>query len=119
MRQQLRTTFTNIEQASQKVELKINKEKTKIFLVNYELSDPAPSILANLEVVEDLKYLNNIASSYKDFRQRQGIAWNQFWKLEKYVGQHRNKKTKAMSIGLLNPFNSSIRFRNMDTVTKV
>ena len=65
------------------VGLKINKDKTKIFLVNYQLSNPVP-ILATLEVVEHFKYLGaKIASSYNDFKQRRGIAWNQFWKLEK------------------------------------
>ena len=74
----------NIEQAGQRVGLSINRKKTKIFLVNHQLSNPAPPTLANLEVVEDFKYLGaNIASSYKDFKQRRGIAWSQFWKLDK------------------------------------
>ena len=73
-----------IQQAGQKVGLKINAEKTKVFLVNHELSTSPPPTLASLEVVEDFKYLGaKIASSYNDFKQRRGIAWSQFWKLEK------------------------------------
>ena len=64
--------------------LKINSDKTKILQVNYQFSNQLPSSLENLEILEGFKYLGDkIASSYDDFKQRRGIVWNQFWKLEK------------------------------------
>ena len=60
------------------VGMKINSDKTKILLVNYQLSNQLPTSLENLEIVEDFKYLGvKIASSYDDLKQRCGIAWNQ------------------------------------------
>ena len=58
--------------------MKINSDKTKILLVNYQFSNQLPTSLENLEIVEDFKYLGvKIASSYDDLKQRCGIAWNQ------------------------------------------
>ena len=60
------------------VGMKINSDKTKILLVNYQFSNQLPTSLENLEIVEDFKYLGvKIASSYDDLKQRCGIAWNQ------------------------------------------
>ena len=64
--------------------LKINSDKTKILLVNYQLSNQLPTSPENLEIVKDFKYLGaKIASSCDNFKRRRGIAWSQFCKLEK------------------------------------
>ena len=69
----------NIQETAAKVGLKIKKDKTKILLVNYELSDQPPKALDKLEIVDDFKYLGaKIASSYDDFKRIHGIAWSQF-----------------------------------------
>ena len=74
----------NIQETAAKVGLKINRDKTKILLVNYELNDQPPKALDKLEIVDYFNYLGaKIASSYDDFKRRRGIAWSQFWKLEK------------------------------------
>jgi len=74
----------NIQSAAAAVGLKINRDKTKILLVNCDLSERLPKSLENLEIVDDFKYLGStVASSYNDFKRRRGIAWSQFWKLEK------------------------------------
>ena len=53
-------------------------------LVNYHFSNQLTISLENLEVVEDFKSLGaKIASSYDYFKRRCGVAWSQFWKLEK------------------------------------
>ena len=76
--------ITNIRESAASVGLKMNEEKTKIMLQNYQFGPHSPQSLENFEVVDDFRYLGSqIASSYKDFRRRCGIAWDQFWKLEK------------------------------------
>ena len=47
----------NIQETAAKVGLEINRDKTKILLVNYELSDQPPKALDKLEIVDDFKYL--------------------------------------------------------------
>ena len=73
----------NLQKEAATVGLKIKSDKTKILLVNYQFSNQLATSLENLEIVEDLKHLGaKIASSYDDIKQRRGIAWSQFWKLE-------------------------------------
>ena len=74
----------NLQKEDATVGLKINSDKTKILLVNYQFSNQLATSLENLEIVEDLKHLGaKIASSYDDIKQRRDIAWSRFWKLEK------------------------------------
>ena len=74
----------NLQKEAATVGTKINSDKPKIFLVNYQFSNQLPTSLGILEIVEDFKYLGaKITSSYDDFKWRRGIAWSQFWKLEK------------------------------------
>ena len=47
----------NIQETAAKVGLKINRDKTKILLVNYEPSDQPPKALDKREIVDDLKYM--------------------------------------------------------------
>ena len=74
----------NLEREAATVGLKINGDKSKILLVNYQFSNQLPTSLEKLEIVEDFKYLGaKIVSSYDDFKRRCGIAWSKFWRLEK------------------------------------
>ena len=45
----------NLQNEAATVELKINSDKTKILLVNYQFSNQLPAFLENLEIVEDFK----------------------------------------------------------------
>ena len=49
----------NIQSAAAAVGLKINRDKTKILLVNCDLSERLPKSLENLEIVDDFKYLGS------------------------------------------------------------
>ena len=74
----------NLQKETAAVGLKINSDKTKIFLVNFPFSNQLPTSLENLEILEDFKYFGaKIASSYDDFKRKRGITWIHFWKLEK------------------------------------
>ena len=74
MKPLLVNTFKIYKEAAT-VRLKINKDKTKILLVNYQFSNQLAIFLGNLEIVEDFKSLcAKIASSYDDFKRRHGIA---------------------------------------------
>ena len=51
--------------------------------VNHHREGASPKALEGLEVVADFKYLAaRIASSLLGLRQRRGIAWSNFWKLQ-------------------------------------
>ena len=72
--------------ANYKTVLRINKGKTKVMHINYHREGAPSKTLEKLEVVEDFKYLGTrLASSLPDFRQRRGIAWNNFWKSQKHL----------------------------------
>ena len=75
--------YENLKNNASCVGLQINKDKTKIMHINYRRVGPPPKALEGLEIVEDFKYLGaRISSSLSDFRQRRGIAWSNFWKLQ-------------------------------------
>ena len=65
--------------ATYKTVLGIIKGKIKDMHINYHREEAPSKALEELEVVEDFKYLGTrLASSLPDFRQRRGIAWNNF-----------------------------------------
>ena len=69
--------------ATYKTMLRINKGKTKIMYINYHREGAPSKALEDLEVAEDFKYLGAIlASLLPDCRQRRGITWGNFWKLQ-------------------------------------
>ena len=69
--------------ATYKTVLRINKGKTKIMHMNYHREAAPSKALEDLEVVEELKYLDaRLASSLPDFPQQRGIVWSNFWKLQ-------------------------------------
>ena len=75
--------YDNLQNSASQVGLRINKDKTKIMHINYHREGAPPKALEGLEVVEDFKYLGTrIDSPLSDFRQRRGIAWSKFWKLQ-------------------------------------
>ena len=76
-------TFQIYKTKATRAEPKINTYKTKILLVNYQLSNQRPTSLENLEIVDKFKYLGAKAASSNDFKQRRGISWSQFRKLKK------------------------------------
>ena len=51
--------------------------------MNYHREGAPSKALEDLEVVEEFKYLDaRLASSLPDFRQRRGMVWSNFWKLQ-------------------------------------
>ena len=67
----------NLQKEAATVELKINSDKTKILLENYQFSNQLPTSLENLKIVDEFKYLGaKIGSSYDDFNRSRGISWS-------------------------------------------
>ena len=74
-----------LQEKASTVGLRINYNKTKARVVN--ITDSQSNLEVGneqIEIVEDFKYLGSkILSSMTDFLQRRGIAWSNFWRLQR------------------------------------
>ena len=75
--------YDSLQISASQVGLRINNDKTKFIHINYHREGAPPKALEGLIVVRGFKYLvTRITSFLLDFRQRRGIAWINFWKLQ-------------------------------------
>ena len=76
--------YNDLRNNALQVGLKINHDKTKIMFINHHRTGPPPIQLDGIQVVDEFKYLGaRISSTLSDFKQRRGIAWSNFWKLQR------------------------------------
>ena len=92
----------NIQETAAKVGLKINRDKTKMLLVNHEHSDQPPKALDKLEIVDDFKYLGAKIQSVTKIMGKTAIRTISFFYPLPLLTMLRNNEQnlrQAMSLG--------------------